>query len=202
MRRRAAVLGLATALLAAGCGTGGLSTSGDQTEGKKLFVEKCAGCHTLAAAGSHGVQGPNLDDAFAYSRKQGFKEVTIEQVVRDQIELAVPPMPQNLVTGADADAVAAYVAAVAGKPVAGGKTATSGKDIFTANCGSCHTLKAAGTSGTIGPNLDQLKPAEARVQRQVINGGGAMPAFKGTLTAAQISAVAKYVAQATKSGSR
>ena len=119
--------------------------------------------------------------------------MTIEQVVRDQIELAVPPMPQNLVKGADADAVAAYVAAVAGKPVAGGKQATNGKDIFTANCGSCHTLKDAGTSGNVGPNLDQLRPDLARVQRQVINGGGAMPAFKGTLTAAQIAAVAKYV---------
>jgi cbb3-type cytochrome c oxidase subunit III len=193
VRRGAAVLTLATALLTAGCGTGGLVTGGDETQGKKLFQDKCAGCHTLAAAGSHGITGPNLDDAFKYSRDQGFKQVTVEQIVRDQIELAVPPMPQNLVTGADADDVAAYVAAVAGVPVAGGKTATSGKDIFTANCGSCHTLKAAGTSGTTGPNLDQLKPPEAVVQRQVINGGGAMPAFKGTLTPAQITAVAKYV---------
>ena len=193
MRRSAAVLALATALVASGCGTGGLVTGGDQDQGKKLFLSKCAGCHTLSAAGSNGVSGPNLDDAFRYSRNQGFKQVTIEQIVRDQIELAVPPMPQNLVKGADADAVAAYVAAVAGKPVAGGKQATSGKDIFTANCGSCHTLKDAGTSGNVGPNLDQLRPDLARVQRQVINGGGAMPAFKGTLTAAQIAAVAKYV---------
>jgi sulfite dehydrogenase len=74
-----------------------------------------------------------------------------------------------------------------------GKQSTNGKDIFVANCGSCHTLKDAGTSGTVGPNLDQLKPPEARVQRQVINGGGAMPAFKGTLTPAQITAVSKYV---------
>jgi mono/diheme cytochrome c family protein len=100
VRRSAAVLALATALVASGCGTGGLVTGGDQDQGKKLFLSKCAGCHTLTAAG---------------------------------------------------------------------------------------------TSGTIGPNLDQLKPPEARVQRQVINGGGAMPAFKGTLTAAQITAVAKYV---------
>ena len=86
--------------------------------------------------------------------------MTIEQVVRDQIELAVPPMPQNLVTGSDADAVAAYVALVAGNPSAAGpKNATSGKDIFLANCGSCHTLADAGTSGKIGPNLDQLKPS-------------------------------------------
>src|SRR5204863_8475037 len=92
----------------------------------------------------------------------------------------------------DADAVASYVALVAGKPVAA-KNTTSGKDIFTANCGSCHTLADAGTKGTVGPNLDQLKPDEARVQKQVTNGGAVMPAFKGTLTAAQITAVAKYV---------
>jgi len=192
VRRGGALLALATALLAAGCGTGGISKSGDADKGKQLFLAKCSGCHTLADAGSHGNQGPNLDDAFAYSRRQGFKQVTIEQVVRDQIELSVPPMPQNLVTGADADAVAAYVAMVAGKPVAGKQT-TSGKDIFTANCGSCHTLKDAGTTGNVGPNLDQLKPSLAIVQKQVTNGGGAMPAFKGTLTAAQIMAVAKYV---------
>ena len=192
MRRGGALLALATALLAAGCGTGGISKSSDTDKGKTLFLAKCSGCHTLADAGSHGNQGPDLDDAFAYSRKQGFKQETIEQVVRDQIELAVPPMPQNLVKGADADAVAAYVAMVAGKPVAA-KNKTNGKDIFTANCGSCHTLKDAGTNGTVGPNLDQLKPTLAIVQHQVINGGGAMPAFKGTLTPAQITAVAKYV---------
>jgi cbb3-type cytochrome c oxidase subunit III len=192
VRRGAAVLALATALLAAGCGTGGIATGGDQSAGKKLFLDKCGGCHELADAGTHGTQGPNLDEAFAPSRDQGFKQVTIEQVVRDQIELAVPPMPKNLVTGEDADSVAAYVASVAGNPVTG-KQSTNGKDIFVANCGSCHTLKDAGTNGTVGPNLDQLKPPEARVQRQVINGGGAMPAFKGTLTPAQITAVSKYV---------
>jgi cbb3-type cytochrome c oxidase subunit III len=193
VRRSAALVVLATALLAAGCGTGGIS-KGDPDQGKKLFLDKCGGCHTLADAGTHGTQGPNLDDAFASSLKQGVEQVTIEQVVRDQIELAVPPMPQDLVTGSDADAVAAYVAAVAGKPPTTSKASTSGKDIFLANCGSCHTLADAGTSGTVGPNLDQLKPGELAVQRQVINGGGAMPAFKGTLTPEQITAVAKYVA--------
>ena len=196
MRRSGALLVLATALLAAGCGTGGISKGGDPDQGKKLFLAKCGGCHTLADAGTHGNQGPNLDDAFAPSLKQGIEQVTIEQVVRDQIELAVPPMPQDLVTGADADAVAAYVAQVAGKP-ATSKASTNGKDIFLANCGSCHTLADAGTSGTVGPNLDQLKPGELRVEHQVINGGGAMPAFKGTLTPAQITAVAKYVASST-----
>ena len=200
MRGGVAVVAIAAALLA-GCGTGGISKSGDTDRGKQLFLQKCGGCHTLAAAGTHGNQGPNLDDAFQASRKQGFKQVTIEQVVRDQIELAGAPMPANLVKGADADAVAAYVASVAANPSAApAKSATSGKDIFVANCGSCHTLADAGTSGNVGPNLDQLKPAESIVQHQVINGGGAMPAFKGQLTPAQITAVAKYVSSVAGKG--
>lgn len=68
-----------------------------------------------------------------------------------------------------------------------------GAAIFTANCAGCHTLKAANSTGTAGPNLDQLKPADAVVLKQVTNGGGAMPAFKTTLSAAEIKAVAKYV---------
>jgi len=68
-----------------------------------------------------------------------------------------------------------------------------GKQVFTQSCGGCHTLKDAGTTGNVGPNLDDLKPDEATVQRQVTNGGGAMPAFKSQLTKAQIDAVAKYV---------
>lgn len=200
MRRPAAVLALATAVLAAGCGTGGIAKGGDPSKGKQLFQAKCGGCHTLADAGTHGQTGPNLDEAFGPDRKQGFKQVTIEQVVRDQIELAIPPMPQNLVTGSDADAVAAYVAQVAGTGVTAAKSSTNGKDIFTANCGSCHTLAAAETTGTVGPNLDQLKPSEAIVQRQVTNGGAVMPAFKGTLTPAQITAVAKYVSSVAGKG--
>jgi cytochrome c6 len=73
--------------------------------------------------------------------------------------------------------------------------ADAGKAIFVANCGSCHTLKNAGTSGAVGPNLDDLKPSTARVVKQVTNGGKIMPAFKGTLTAAQIAAVSAYVSQ-------
>ena len=194
MRAGPAVFALAAALLAAGCGTGGIVTGGDQTKGKALFQSKCGGCHTLEAAGTHGTLGPNLDDAFASDKKQGYKEITIQQVVRQQIQLAGGKMPANIVKGDDADAVSAFVAASAGVPVqGGGASATSGKDIFTANCGSCHTLAAAGTSGTVGPNLDDLMPALARVQTQVTNGGAIMPAFKGQLTDAQIKAVAKYV---------
>jgi len=71
---------------------------------------------------------------------------------------------------------------------------TAGKAIFTsAGCSSCHTLKAAGSTGTVGPDLDQLKPEEDVVVHQVEVGGGPMPAFKDTLTAKQIQDVAAFV---------
>ncbi len=76
-------------------------------------------------------------------------------------------------------------------------TAESGADgeaVFTSNCGGCHTLAAAGTSGTTGPNLDDLKPDQATVEQQVRNGSGGMPAFEGQLSDAEIAAVASYVA--------
>jgi cytochrome c oxidase subunit II len=83
-----------------------------------------------------------------------------------------------------------------GQPAGG----SPGLAIFQGNCGGCHTLEDAGTSGTVGPNLDQLKPPEPVVQRQVTNGGGGMPAFKGTLTQEQITAVAKYVSSVAGKG--
>jgi len=191
-------LALAAAVLAAGCGTGGKAVAhADQANGATLFTGKCGSCHTLAAAGSKGTIGPNLDNAFGPARQQGFKQSTIQNVVLDQIREPSPPMPKDIVTGSDAQDVAAYVAAVAGvsgastKPPA--QVGNNGKAIFQANCASCHTLKAAGATGTIGPNLDQLKPPLARAKHQVEVGGGVMPAFKGTLTPAQIDAVAKFV---------
>jgi mono/diheme cytochrome c family protein len=74
-----------------------------------------------------------------------------------------------------------------------------GKVIFTTNCGGCHTLADAGTTGTVGPNLDDLKPAQDVVAEQVTNGGGAMPPFGGTLTEEQINEVAAYVSAAAGS---
>jgi len=69
-----------------------------------------------------------------------------------------------------------------------------GMKVFaTAGCASCHTLAAAGSTGTVGPNLDQLKPSYAAVLAQVTNGGGVMPSFKHTLSKTQIESVAKYV---------
>jgi cytochrome c6 len=75
---------------------------------------------------------------------------------------------------------------------------TAGKAVFVkAGCGSCHTLAAAHSTGTVGPNLDQLKPDYRTVTAQVTLGGAAMPAFKDTLSSQQIADVAAYVVKST-----
>lgn len=193
----------------AACGTGGTVESGSAQNGLKVFQENCGSCHTFAAAQTQSTVGPNLDAAFAQARSEGFKESSIRDIVAGQIRnpgqyptgdtanTLQANMPANLVKGQDLADVAEFVAANAGKngfvePVA--VTGTNGAAIFKAKCGSCHTFAAAGTTGTVGPNLDQLKPPLATVRTQVINGGGAMPAFKDTLSDAQINAVSRYVA--------
>jgi mono/diheme cytochrome c family protein len=215
--RLAGVLGLlAAALLVAGCGAEGIPDESGVSQGKELFQGEgqCAGCHTLADAGSRSDIGPNLDEAFEHVRREGFDESTIRSLVRNQIAYPVEDpvtgeqgMPANLVEGEDADAVAAYVASVAGTgaqpsggTAAGGGGAGGGADgrsIFAANgCGSCHTLADAGTTGTIGPNLDQSKPSVELAIDRVTNGSGQMPSFKEDLTEEQIRTVAEYVSEA------
>ena len=80
-------------------------------------------------------------------------------------------------------------------PAGQGGGSANGASVFAQNCSSCHTLAAAHATGTVGPNLDQLKPSRAVVERQVTDGGGGMPAFGGRLSTQQIAAVAAYVAQ-------
>jgi mono/diheme cytochrome c family protein len=222
---RVAVVGAAAAAVvavAAGCGTVGRVEEASSSGGKELFQQRCGSCHTLADAGTQGTIGPDLDEAFAYARKnendQGFDESTIRDVIRGQIAYPVedPPaggagMPADLVTGSDADAVATYVASVAGVGGGGGSgpasgaggggtggsddAAADGEAIFTsAGCSGCHTLAAAGSSGTIGPNLDEAKPTLDEAVSTVRNGRGAMPAFRDQLSEEQIDAVAEYVA--------
>ena len=73
-----------------------------------------------------------------------------------------------------------------------------GSSIYgSAGCGGCHTLAAAKSTGTTGPNLDSLKPDYRAVTAQVTNGGGSMPAFKSTLSTQQIADVAAYVVKST-----
>ena len=118
--------GAVVALAFGGCS---LKDSGtDTVNGKTLFAEKCASCHALKRAGASGVTGPDLDAAFAQSRKDGLGESTFAGVVHQQIlhpnrNPQVDPktgqqtiMPAGIVTGDDARDVAAYVAEAAARP--------------------------------------------------------------------------------------
>jgi YVTN family beta-propeller protein len=79
-------------------------------------------------------------------------------------------------------------------PAAAATAAPSGKAVFaSAGCGGCHTLAAAGASGQVGPNLDELKPDAAAVEAVVNSGSGVMPSFKGKLSSEEIKAVAAFV---------
>src|SRR5215212_2031908 len=203
MARRTALaaLAVAAAVLTSGCGAvDHMSASeGDASNGKTLFSQKCASCHELADAKASGKIGPSLDDAFASVRRQQFDESTIRDVVRGQIAYPEEPMPAELVVGEDADDVAAYVGKGGGGGGGGGADAQAeGKQIFTgsAGCGGCHTLKDAGTSGNVGPNLDEAKPSKELAVDRVTNGKPPMPSFKGQLSPDQIDAVAEYVSSA------
>lgn len=219
VRKLAVLQALFFALLAAGCGgseetTG--QTSADLTRGKELFTSGCAQCHVLADAAANGRVGPNLDDAFGYSREQGFDDSTFFEVVHAQIDIPAENggMPADIYAGQDAVDVAAYVASVAGtaptgaegdggqpppaappaETEAGGGGEVDGKEVFAAaGCGSCHTLADAGTSGNVGPNLDDAQPPAELVVERVTNGKGVMPSFRDQLSEEEIRAVADYV---------
>lgn len=102
--------------------------------------------------------------------------------------------PPAKTTGAPAATTETTATATTEEPAAGGAT-SSGKEVFATTCGGCHTLAAAGTSGAVGPDLDQLKPDLALVEKAIKIGGtgaGAMP--PNLLQGADATAVAKYVA--------
>ena len=138
----------------------------DLENGRALFIERCGTCHSLDEAATTADVGPDLDAAFANARASGMDTDTIEGVTQSQIAnpREVPPeqtdtyMPPDLVTGQDAEDVSAYVASVAGVPGIAPPKAPGGPggQVFANNgCGSCHTLAAAESSGTAGPDLDQ-----------------------------------------------
>src|SRR3954470_21921339 len=107
------VAGVALALSA--CSTRPEGENANLIAGKQMFVKNCGSCHVLARAGTKGTTGPNLDEAFRQPLQEGFGRDAVRGVVADQI--AYPNlngvMPPKLVTGKDAEDVAAYVAATA-----------------------------------------------------------------------------------------
>ena len=173
-----ALIGIAL-LTATGCG---VAESGKTERGQVLFTSKCASCHALKDAGSTGaLQGPDLDAAFAQARATGMDSDTIAGVVKAQVENPRPStnnpsvsMPANLVTGDDLEDVASYVASVAGVPGIKGPQLPNdpGATVFANNqCSGCHTLKAAGASGTTGPDLDKVVPgmSAAAVKQSIVD---------------------------------
>jgi plastocyanin len=155
--RRPASIAVAAGAIALLSGCGGLSDQGDNTvNGKQLFVARCGSCHILERAGTKGVTGPNLDAAFARARVDGFGESTFRGIVHRQIGQParttqvdpktgkeLPLMPANLVTGDDAEDVAAYVATAVGK---------AGED--TGALAQVGAAKAEGTAKAEGGTLE------------------------------------------------
>jgi mono/diheme cytochrome c family protein len=209
--------------------------------GKQLFVTKCGVCHTLSHASTTGSIGPNLDVAFRQDRADGIKSTSIQGLVDYWIQYpnANPNsgavMPPMLYKGQSAQDVAAYVAAVAAKPgqdtgalatavqATVSVTPAAGKAVFTGvgGCGACHTLAAAGTSGTVGPNLstrlvsDCNNSASKKVRGATLQqcittaitkpyaylpsgySAGVMPnTFSQTLSPSQIKALVAFLASA------
>jgi mono/diheme cytochrome c family protein len=156
------IVGVAGLAALSGCG---VDVKGDAAAGKQLFTQRCGSCHTLADAGTKGTIGPNLDDAFKQDVADGIGRDTIAGVVKKQIELPTgPEMPADLVKGKDADAVAAYVANVAGKQAGGtGTTGATG-----ASDGGGGTAKANGSNAvqipadSSGQLAYQFNSAEAK----------------------------------------
>jgi cbb3-type cytochrome c oxidase subunit III len=191
----------------------------DLSNGKAQFVEKCGQCHVLARAGTAGTQGPSLDAAFQAALAEGIDRDTVKGVVQDQI--AHPRrgsvMPAGLVEGEDATDVASYVGYAAARPgddegalaTAGLAEATTGEQIFTAaGCAGCHTFQPAGSTGTIGPDLDDLASAagdmspEEFVRQSILEpdaevaqgfSAGVMPSFDGRLSDKQVQALVDYL---------
>jgi mono/diheme cytochrome c family protein len=163
----AAALAIAAVVGAGGCDA---QENADTERGRTLFVQKCGTCHALTEAATAAEVGPDLDAAFAEARENGQDQDTIEGVVESQISNPRPASPENvdvympadLVTGQDANDVAAYVGSVAGVPGIMPPEQTP-EEIF-AQCSGCHTLAAANASGTTGPSLDETLPGQSPEQ--------------------------------------
>jgi mono/diheme cytochrome c family protein len=215
------ILPLAAAAAAAIAIPGCLGAQTVDTEaGMQLFTTKCGTCHTLKGAGTAATVGPNLDDAFRQARADGMDSDTVEGIVRQQIEIprVTSPqdtktyMPANLVTGQDAEDVAAYVASVAGvpgvkPPITGG--GPGGQVFLSQGCGSCHTLKAANATGTVGPDLDEVLKGQdaAMILKSIVDpeaditqgfSAGIMPTTFAALPKDQLNDLVDFLIQSVK----
>jgi mono/diheme cytochrome c family protein len=108
----AAVLVVCAGITVSACSATQDDADVDVVAGKRLFAERCGSCHVLGRAGTRGVTGPNLDEAFQQALKDGLGRSGIRGAVRSQINAPSigSGMPADLVKGEQADQVAAYVA--------------------------------------------------------------------------------------------
>jgi mono/diheme cytochrome c family protein len=205
---------------AAGCD---VSENADLDRGRQLFQGQCGTCHALAEAATNAQVGPDLDASFAQARADGMDSDTIEGVVQSQIanprevDEGDPDydrtfMPADLVTGQDAEDVAAYVASVAGVPGAQPPPLGTPAMVFQERCGSCHTLSAAGTAGTVGPVLDDVLSGQSasRIMESIRDpdaqlspgfDAGVMPAFDPTqIPDEDLRELVQYLIQSVRGG--
>jgi len=183
----------------------------DVVAGKQVFVQKCGACHTLARAGTKGTTGPNLDEAFQQSIKEGFGETAVRGVVYKQILYPnrLPnsqgiKMPAKLVSGQKAHDVAAYVASVSSQPgkdtgrlatavkAAGGGTAVEKNGVISIPADPSGQLAYvdAKATGTAGPATIEMPNKSGTGHDIVIDGLGkgqvvstGTSSFKATLDA-------------------
>jgi mono/diheme cytochrome c family protein len=205
----------AMALPAAGCGT----STANVERGRVLFIQKCGVCHEMAQAGTTAKIGPNLDDAFVAAREVGEDGDTVAGIVRAQVENPRPSndnpavsMPADVVTGQDLEDVAAYMARYAGVPGAAPPKVPGGPgaQVFASKgCGGCHTLAAANSGGTIGPNLDEVLPGQssAMIDKSIVDPNAeiakgypanVMPAnFGQTISPKELEQLVQYLSEST-----
>jgi mono/diheme cytochrome c family protein len=210
----------AISLAVSGCGT----SEADPERGRELFIQKCGSCHILAQAATTGVQGPDLDQAFAAARAAGEDSDTIEGVVKAQVAFPRPStdnpavsMPADLVEGQDLEDVAAYVGEVAGVPGAAPPKVPGGPgaQVFANNgCGGCHILAAANAGGTTGPDLDDVLPGQsaAQISQSIVDPNATITAgypanlmpdnFGDLIPSDQLNQLVQYLVSSTRGGSQ
>lgn len=234
MRGIGALFGVGCLLLgASGCSQVKRAGNPSLIVGKQQFIAKCGACHTLARANTRGMVGPNLDEAFRASLKEGLQRSAVRTVVQGQVENPNPAgaMPKGLASGSVLSDIAAYVAETADRPgqdagllaqatqssgpgVATTPQLAEGKSIFTGSggCSACHTLADAGSTGTVGPDLNKYlvasKHSKSFVEASVLSPNAyvekgypasVMPQnFATTLSKKQVAALVAYLLKATE----
>jgi outer membrane protein assembly factor BamB/cytochrome c5 len=160
----------------------------DAKSGEIIWQEKLpAGANSPIA-----ISGEYLVTAAGYPEGAGEKPA----VVAFKLGAAGKPVESTLAAGAveeEGPNKSGEEVEKGGEGGEGGSTLAAGEETFDTTCGSCHTLAAAGTGGSVGPNLDELKPEQSLVEKQVTNGGGGMPAFGSSLSKEEIKNVAEFV---------